>query len=87
MRTPSHSLLLFAAGTMFLSACSTTPSIQQTVPRVPPTECLAECQTIPKPTNGSDESIRTWIYEVIDVAGECRRLHADCAAWTREGSK
>lgn len=77
--------ILLVSAMLSLSACSTRPLMPQTdIPKVPPAACLAECQPVPKPENGSDFALRIWEYELIDVAGACLRLHRECVEWHRK---
>jgi hypothetical protein len=31
--------------------------------------------------DGSELSVRQWEFEMIEVAGQCRRIHNDCVDW------
>lgn len=74
-------LALSALVTLSLCACSTLPSTPPTVTSPPPQSCLTQCDPAPKPADGSELSLRNWEYMLVDLYGQCRRLHADCLAW------
>lgn len=74
-------LALSALVTMSVWGCSTTPSVAPTVKHQPPTSCLTKCDPLPSPVDGSERSVRSWEFDLIEAAGQCRRLHADCVEW------
>lgn len=72
---------LIAAGMLSLSACSMLPSMPPTVPRQVPEACLRPCDSLPKPVDSRELTLRLWEYEVVELYGGCRRRQAVCAAW------
>ena len=71
-------LVLSACVILILSACSSNPSLPQTVKHQPAAACLTPCDPLPTPVSGSDLDVRRWEYQAIEAFGACRRLHADC---------
>jgi hypothetical protein len=72
-------LVLIAAGLM--TGCSTSPQAlppQTPVPMQRPTECLTPCPLLPNLTDGDDIAVVIWTHELIDTAGQCRRMHETC---------
>lgn len=76
-----RNLALNALVMLSLSACSTTPSVLPTVKHLPAQSCLTKCDPLPAPVDGSELSVRQWEFEMIETAGECRRIHNDCVDW------
>lgn len=75
----SKLLVLAAIGLTLGSGCSTPQYVPQ--PEMisqPPTACLISCPTIPHLQTANEAGAVMWVYEVIDAAGECRRLHDEC---------
>lgn len=74
-------LVLAASGLLLASCTSMMPSAppMRAIPRLPASECLTSCPTLPLHPQGADElGSMLWLYDLIDVAGECRRLHDAC---------
>ena len=73
-------LALAATGLMLASGCSTPQPLPQTVsiPIPPPAACAAPCPPLPALEASSEQGAVMWIYELIDTAGECRRMHNEC---------
>ncbi|MDY0073753.1 MAG: hypothetical protein RBR77_14065 [Thauera sp.] len=74
-----YALSLALIALPLLSACSTTP--KPYAPRIDlmrPSECLVSCPEIPAPTDGEELGIVLWTFDVIDAAGQCRRMHEVC---------
>jgi hypothetical protein len=72
-------LALIAAGLM--AGCATSPQAlmpQTTVPTQRPTECLTPCPPLPNLTDGDDIAVVIWTHELIETAGQCRRMHETC---------
>jgi hypothetical protein len=72
-------LALIAAGLM--TGCATSPQAlpQQTpTPTQRPTECLTPCPPLPVLTDGEDIAVVIWMHELIEAAGQCRRMHETC---------
>jgi hypothetical protein len=72
-------LALIAAGLM--TGCATSPqaSIPQTpVPTQRPTECLTTCPLLPVLADGDEIAVVIWMHELIETAGQCRRMHEAC---------
>lgn len=74
-------LVLIVVGMLNLSACSMLLSTPPTVHRQPPEACLLQCEPLPKPNDGRELTLRMWEYEMIELYGDCRRRHMDCAQW------
>lgn len=77
----SRLLALVATGLMAASGCSTTPLMPQmdSLPKTQlPTECLASCQPLPRVDSGDEIAVVIWAHNLIEVAGQCRRMHDTC---------
>ena len=78
---------LSAAG--LLSGCATSgglSTLPMATPPPPPEACMTGCPELPSPPAEADEgSGVAWVFEVIDAAGACRRLHDDCRAARARG--
>lgn len=75
----SKLLVLAATGLTLGSGCSTPQYVPH--PEMisqPPTACLISCPAIPQLQTTNEAGAAMWVYEVIDAAGECRRLHDEC---------
>lgn len=74
---------LSAAG--LLSACATSPmpSPLPTVPMQRPEACLSPCPPLPTLTDDDEGAAVAWVHELIDVAGQCIRMHERCRSATR----
>lgn len=62
-----------------LSACTTT--VQPSEPRIAlqrPSECLVPCPMLPEPYGADELGVTLWTLDLIDNAGECRRMHEAC---------
>lgn len=62
-----------------LTGCAT--SMQALPPRTPlqrPSECLTDCPTLPLLIGYDEIAATAWMHEVIDAAGQCRRMHETC---------
>lgn len=68
-----------------LSACATPmPPSTPPMPQMPkPQACLTACPTLPNLTTDDEIGVIVWLHELIDVAGQCRRMHDACrsGAW------
>lgn len=77
------SLLLLVCLT--LGGCaSTPPSVQPTLQlpeRALPEACISRCQRLP--TLGED--LNGWVADLVEVAGECLRLHETCRTLLNRG--
>jgi hypothetical protein len=62
------------------AACgpSTAPLLQPTVSMQRPSECLTACPLLPYLTEPDEIAYLIWTHEVIDLAGQCRRMHETC---------
>jgi len=69
-------LVLIAACLLSACATSTPPSPPPTLP--PPEACTTPCPPLPPLANDDELAAVIWTYELIDAAGECRRLHTAC---------
>lgn len=72
-------LLLALTVLCLTSACATsTPPSPLPMPTMRPSACAQPCPALP--TLGSNDEIAAviWTFELIDAAGQCRRLHAEC---------
>lgn len=46
---------------------------------MPPQEaCLSPCPPLPILTDDDEGAAVAWVHELIDVAGQCRRMHDRC---------
>jgi|GEM_PF-1879564 len=77
-------LALTAAYLMSACATSTPPSPPQTVARTLPTECLQSCPALALLQDGDEIAATLWMFELINEAGECRRMHDVCRAAAQE---
>ena len=77
---PPKTLALAVTGLLLASACSTPQPMPQTVsiPLPRPPACAVPCPPIPHLTSNTEQGAVMWIYELIDTAGECRRMHNEC---------
>lgn len=77
MRAKSLSAL---SALLLLSACaiSTPQSTPQMPPMQRPSECLRACPTLPRLTASDEIGVTVWMHELIDLAGQCRRMHDAC---------
>lgn len=70
---------LAAIGLMLVSGCSTPQYMPQTpIPTQKPTACLVSCPRLPPLETTHESGAVMWVHEVIDLAGECKRLHDEC---------
>lgn len=75
----SKLLALAAIGLTLASGCSTPQYMPQTaIPTQKPTACLVPCPRLPPLQTQQEAGAVMWVYEIIDAAGECRRLHDEC---------
>lgn len=75
----AEAVALIAAG--LLSACATSPAPSLPPISMPrPEACLAPCPPLPLLVSEAEGEAVVWVHEVIDVAGQCRRLHDACRA-------
>lgn len=74
-KTPALSALCLSLG-----ACSSTPpSMPPTAPPIqPPTACLQPCPPLPRLDSRDEGALGVWLHDLIDTAGQCRRLHDAC---------
>ncbi len=68
-----------------LTGCATSTQLSpQPMPVVQrPTACLMPCPTLPELESDDEIAMAVWVFDVIDIAGQCRRMHDSC----REVSK
>lgn len=78
----SRMLALVAIG-LSLAACSSTkPSglPMAPIPLPPPQACAVACPPLPTLDEAGEGAAVLWVYEVVDAAGQCRRMHDECRA-------
>ncbi len=62
-----------------LPGCTTTPPASEPqINLLRPSECLNACPDLPEPRDPSDLAVTVWIFDLIDAAAECRRMHETC---------
>jgi len=70
-------LALIAAGLM--TGCATSPqALMLQTPAQRPTECLTPCPMLPSLTDGDEIAVVVWTHDMIETAGQCRRMHEAC---------
>lgn len=76
-----HVRNLFALSALLALTGCATPTPPSTPPMPPmqrPSACLQACPTLPRLTAEDEIGAVVWMHEVIDLAGQCRRLHDAC---------
>jgi hypothetical protein len=48
-----------------------------------PEACLSPCPPLPTLTDDDEGAAVAWVHELIDVAGQCIRMHERCRSATR----
>ena len=78
-----------AAGTLSLSACSSTPFAPPTPARIEttPAACLTECGPIPEPSGPGEGSLKRWELETVQAFERCKRLHGECVAGVKKRTR
>lgn len=74
-------MFVMAVGCLMVVGCSLTRPLPQQMEPIrlpPPPACGVACPALPMLEGGSEVEMVLWVYEVIDVAGQCRRLHDEC---------
>ena len=71
-------LALIALSLTSACATSTTPSSQPTPAPMRPSACAQPCPALPTLPSPDEIATVIWTFELIDAAGQCRRLHAEC---------
>lgn len=69
-----------AAWMLILCGCSTVASTPSTpIPVPPPAACRMPCPPLPRLTDGQPATLRRWVSDVMELYGDCRRVHTACA--------
>ena len=81
-----RALLLALLAIGLTTGCATSPSqsAQPMPPRMLPTACLQPCPALPMAQGNDEAAVAVWMFDVIDAAGTCRRMHEICRSAAME---
>ena len=73
-----YKMVAVMAVTLLLSACGTMQQLSELPTHQVPSECLQACPELPEPYAEDDLAVVLWTFDVIEAAGQCRRMHEAC---------